>query len=380
MTPARFAFAFLATLAVAMGVGRFAFTPLLPIMQADAGLSLTGGSWLAFANYLGYLVGALSAVWLHAPAHRMVRAGLVATGVLTLAMGLVNAFALWWLLRFLGGVASAWALVFGSAWLLARLAAAGGDRWSGVAFSGVGVGVVGSGAICAALAAASFNSQQIWIALGLASLAAAAIVWPAYEGVRVAAQNPETVAADRTAHWDFRTWVLIVAYGSFGFGYIIPGTFLPVMARDALGAGFASTLYWPLFGVAAAASTVLCSRLGPGRERPAFIGSFFAQAAGVVAPAIAPGAASIVLANLLVGATAMSITMLGMKQARLRARSGNAAPLMGAMTASFGIGQLSGPVFAGYAVEWAGSFTPALWCAALLLAIAGIALAMQRDQ
>lgn len=380
MTPARFAFAFLATLAVAMGVGRFAFTPLLPIMQADAGLSLTGGSWLAFANYLGYLVGALSAVWLHAPAHRMVRAGLVATGVLTLAMGLVNAFVLWWLLRFLGGVASAWALVFGSAWLLARLAATGGERWSGVAFAGVGAGVVASGAICAALAAASFGSGQIWIALGIVSLAVAAIVWPAYSDDQARVPRTEPTARGRAGSWNFGTWILIVAYGSFGFGYIIPGTFLPVMARDALGAGFASALYWPLFGVAAAASTVLCSRLGPRAERPAFIGSFFAQGAGVVAPAIAPGAASIVLANLLVGATAMSLTMLGMKQARLRAGSGNAAPLMGAMTASFGIGQLSGPVFAGYVVEWAGSFTPALWCAALLLAIAGIALAVQRDQ
>jgi hypothetical protein len=45
-------------LAVAMGIGRFAFTPLLPLMQQDAGVSLLQGSWLATANYVGYLVGA----------------------------------------------------------------------------------------------------------------------------------------------------------------------------------------------------------------------------------------------------------------------------------------------------------------------------------
>jgi MFS family permease len=376
MAPARFALATLATLAIAMGVGRFAFTPLLPLMQADAGLSLTGGSWLAFANYLGYLVGALSAVWLRASAQRMVRAGLVATGALTLAMGLVHAFPLWWLLRFLGGVASAWALVFGSAYLLARLAAAGADRWSGVAFAGVGTGVVASGLICAALAALGFASQGIWIALAVVSLAVAVLVWPAFAERSAAAAA--AAPASRRERWDFGTWVLILAYGGFGFGYIIPGTFLPVIARDALGAGFASTLFWPLFGVAAAASTLVCARLGARREHPVFAASFFAQGAGVVAPAIAPGVASIVAANLLVGATAMSITMLGMRQARLRVRSGNAAPLMGAMTASFGLGQLAGPVFAGYVVAWSGSFTPALWCAAGLLWTAGVALAALR--
>src|SRR5258706_11152675 len=55
----KIALAGLAALAVAMGVGRFAFTPLLPMMQQDAGLSVAGGGWLASANYLGYLVGAL---------------------------------------------------------------------------------------------------------------------------------------------------------------------------------------------------------------------------------------------------------------------------------------------------------------------------------
>ena len=49
----------LLALAVAMGIGRFAFTPVLPMMQADLGLSLAQGSWLASANYLGYLLGAL---------------------------------------------------------------------------------------------------------------------------------------------------------------------------------------------------------------------------------------------------------------------------------------------------------------------------------
>src|SRR4051812_39899313 len=83
-SPGRVALSGLVALAVGMGVGRFAFTPLLPLMQADSGLTLTEGSWLAFANYLGYLVGALATIWVSARPSFMVRTGLVATGVLTL--------------------------------------------------------------------------------------------------------------------------------------------------------------------------------------------------------------------------------------------------------------------------------------------------------
>ena len=44
---------------VAMGIGRFAFTPILPLMQRDLAMSNTVAGWLAGLNYLGYLVGAI---------------------------------------------------------------------------------------------------------------------------------------------------------------------------------------------------------------------------------------------------------------------------------------------------------------------------------
>jgi MFS family permease len=150
----------LLALAVAMGVGRFAFTPLLPLMQADAGVTLTEGSWLAFANYLGYLVGALGTVWMRFAPHRMVRVGLVATGLLTLAVGLVQGFAVWWVLRFLGGVASAWVLVFAASLVLERLVAAGAPQLFGLVFGGVGVGIVATGLACLALAGLGVDSPR----------------------------------------------------------------------------------------------------------------------------------------------------------------------------------------------------------------------------
>src|SRR5881628_3848458 len=101
------AFAGLTALAVAVGIGRFAFTPILPLMQQDAGLSVAQGGWLASANYLGYLVGALSAMGLRVRPATATRVGLVLIGLATLGMGLEHRFAAWVALRWLAGVGSA---------------------------------------------------------------------------------------------------------------------------------------------------------------------------------------------------------------------------------------------------------------------------------
>src|SRR5689334_6203841 len=53
------ALAGLVALAVAMGIGRFAFTPLLPMMLNDGVVDLPTASWLASANYFGYMLGAI---------------------------------------------------------------------------------------------------------------------------------------------------------------------------------------------------------------------------------------------------------------------------------------------------------------------------------
>src|SRR5262245_52667929 len=122
----------LAALAVAMGIGRFAFTPLLPLMQADAGVSVAQGGWLAAANYVGYLVGALTAARLPLRPATTIRFGLAAIGILTLAMSGTDRFPLWVALRAGAGVASAWVLISVSGWCLDRLTLLGRPSLAGV--------------------------------------------------------------------------------------------------------------------------------------------------------------------------------------------------------------------------------------------------------
>ena len=133
------------TLAVAMGLGRFAFTPMLPVMLHEGKLDLQAGGLLASLNYLGYFVGALSCAAIRLEAAAMVRGGLVATAVLLLGMGLWDNFTVWGVLRTAAGVMSAWTFVFASGWGLRRLAETHAPTLQGVIYTGPGIGIAVTG-------------------------------------------------------------------------------------------------------------------------------------------------------------------------------------------------------------------------------------------
>jgi MFS family permease len=171
------AWAGLAALAVAIGIGRFAFTPILPMMQDDAGLTVTGAGWLASANYAGYLAGALSAISVRVRSSTAIRVGLLVIGLSTLAMGLEQPFLSWIALRFVAGIASAWVLVFVSAWALDRLTAVGRPGLSGVVYAGVGTGIVIAGGVCAVAMELNAGSGVAWLSLGVASMLITAAIW-----------------------------------------------------------------------------------------------------------------------------------------------------------------------------------------------------------
>lgn len=353
-------------LASAMGVGRFALTPLLPLMQAVSGLSLSQGAWLAGANYAGYLVGALacSAV-VPAPRHAA-RIGLVAVALSILGMALTTHHASWLALRFAAGVASAYVLVGVSAWALPALVACDRAAWSGWVFSGVGVGIAVAGSVGLVAGLGGYPPGQAWLLLGAASALAAALAWRPMRSAGSIASAAEGHAVRLGA----RGWRLVLCYGSFGFGYIIPATFLPAMARDLIADPAVFGWIWPAFGATAAASTVIAAmgfRRTPSRRVWA-IGQFV-MAIGVSTPVLFPSAGALLVAAVCVGGTFMVTTMAGMQEAR-RLAGADAPRWMAAMTAAFALGQLAGPLMVGVAVSSgaSGMVGPSLVAAAVLSA------------
>ncbi len=161
-----------------MGVGRFVYTPILPTMVAELGLTEGQAGLIASANFAGYLAGALMAATpiLTGSRRAWLLGGLVISGITTAAVGLVSAMAAFLALRFAGGAASALVMVYGSALVLERLAAAGRGGLSAVHFAGVGVGIAVSALLVSGLAGFGLGWRWQWLAGGLASLAAVAIV------------------------------------------------------------------------------------------------------------------------------------------------------------------------------------------------------------
>jgi hypothetical protein len=152
--PGTVALAGLLSLAAAMGIGRFAFTPLLPLMLREGNLPVAWAGWLAAANYLGYFLGALSAARLPLGPRALAAAALTLTALATAAMAW-TAPALWLALRFLAGAASAWVFVATSVWGLGALARNGQAGLAGWVYAGVGAGIALTGLYCLPAWAAS---------------------------------------------------------------------------------------------------------------------------------------------------------------------------------------------------------------------------------
>jgi MFS family permease len=364
------AIAGLVALALAMGVGRFAFTPLLPLMMAEGDITLSDGAWLAAANYFGYLVGALAALRITGHPVTFIRVALLATAAVTFGMGVTHDFTAWIALRWAAGVASAFLLVFISAWFLERFSAVERPFVSAAPFSGVGAGIFAVGVFCVALERLSVPAPEMWIALGVLSALLTAVIWPVFVATEVHASRaiarPEDGPMTRATSWKF-----VLCYACFGFGYIVPATFLPAMARSVAGGGWALDLSWPAFGLAACVSTFGAAYASGHRSALAvWKGAQVAMALGVVLPVFSMTAAALTMGALCVGGTFMVITMLGLQTAKQFAGS-DARRLMAAMTAGFATGQLAGPLTVPYLADSGGDFSAVLILASAIL-VAGV--------
>ncbi len=361
-------------LAVAMGIGRFAFTPILPLMIQEGTVHLAQTAWLSSSNYIGYLVGALSL--LKSKRHPLFV--ILGLSLVTLTTWLASLSSFDWLLvlRFLAGVASAWVLVSISAfainWLKSRRVVT-----SGLIYTGVGIGITLTGLICsyfifqsatatiAAQSSLSPLSSRLWQYLGVIALLATLLV--TFLLAKINSQFASTAAASTAAAETSLTKAthtnptasitpaklklanVLTAYGLFGFGYILPATFLPQIAKQWL-SGQSYLLIWPFFGLAAALSVVLSQGLQRRYNNFSLLGvwrvSQIIMAVGTLLPALWQSLAGLMLSALMVGGTFMVVTMAGLQVAASQVTHYPKYNLSALMTASFAFGQLIGPLTA----------------------------------
>ncbi|BBG00893.1 MULTISPECIES: YbfB/YjiJ family MFS transporter [Pseudonocardia] len=334
-----FALQMAAALAGAMGVGRFVYTPILPIMHAQAGLSDELGAVLATSNYAGYLAGALAGVvvpgllW----SRRTLRGGLVVVVASLALMPLTAAPELWIALRTLGGTASAVVFVIAVS-SMARALRGESGYLLGWGVGGVGAGIALSGGVLHVLPDSASWTNAWYLSAALAGVLAA-VAW----SVRVPgpAAAPESSPVPDGCSGRRRVFVvLLVVYSLEGLGYIIAGTFLPAMIASVGTAGAGSGV-WAIVGIAAAVSTVLWTRLGQGVRLPLLlVAALMLQAVGIALPALWPIPVMAVTGAVLFGGTFLAITGMA---ARIGDSTG-VAVAMPLLTTGYSVGQILGPL------------------------------------
>ena len=357
---------------LSMGIGRFVYTPILPIMVEDLGLDAAQAGMIASSNFLGHLVGALIAAtpWLGGSQRLWLIAMMFASAFTTGLMGITDSYTGFLLVRFIGGVVGSMILVFASNLVIERLIRSGRSELTAVHFGGVGLGIAFSALLVAIGGSVGEAWRTAWWISGVVSAVLA---------VLVATQVPPDLTPSRKftttgSHRNNRIAGIAVGYGLFGFGYVITATFLIQLVRSGEFSTQTETIIWVLVGLAGAPSVYcwnrIASRIG---NTMTFSIACVVEAVGVGASVIAGSMVSLVIAAVFLGGTFMGITALGLVEARQRTNLDPRATLA-LMTAAFGVGQITGPTVAGYLRDTTGSFVLPSVLAMIALGIAAVSV------
>ncbi|MBT2632883.1 YbfB/YjiJ family MFS transporter [Bacillus sp. ISL-101] len=363
------------SLIIAMGIGRFAYTPILPLMQKDLSLSNTTAGYIASSNYAGYLLGAILAGAIPFKKYRtnLLRVSLIISILTTALMGLTYSNLLWNVLRFLSGFASAFVLVLASGIVLDKLAAIRKTSWSGLFYGGVGLGIFLSSLMIPSLNHL-FRWEGTWIGLAVVSGILAIFVWIWLDETPnvVKEKNKQDIIV-KVPPTKWLIW-LIIAYGLEGLGYIVTGTFIVSIAEKTSYFHNGATLVWMMVGLAAIPSCLIWSLLA---KKWGYIKSLVLamalQSLGIAMPVFWMSKTSFVISALLFGATFMGITTLATTVGR-EMNPSDSSRTIGILSAIYALGQLIGPTLAGVLSSFTHDFNAAFIGAACVVFFGAILL------
>ena len=358
------------SLILALGVARFAYTPLLPLMQQQAGLGLAEGGWLAAINYAGYLSGALIASLISdlQLKDRLYRLGMgVAVGS-TLLMGLSTEVWVWALARYLAGLSSAASMLLGTGLILHWLIRHNHRSELGIHFTGVGLGIVGC-SVAVMTMTPTLNWQQQWFSFAAlaALLAVPALRWlprPDLSGLTASGQK----LVDRPPGALFMR-LFMASYFCAGVGFVISTTFIVAIVNRLPGMAGQGNLVFLTIGLGAAPACIVwdfvARRIG---SLNALILASGLQILGTLLPVLGFGLPGALLGALLFGGTFIGMVSLVLTMAG-RYFPTRPAKMMGKMTLSYGAAQILAPAITGTLATRLGSYESGLWMAAVALAV-----------
>ena len=360
------------SLLLTAGLARFAYTPLLPIMRDEAGLSYLVGGWLATFNYMGYMTGVLLAASISQlkVKYHLYRIGLIVAILSTAGMGLTGNVVIWAVLRYIAGLTTACGMLIASGLIMNWLIRNKHRPLLGLHFAGLGLGIVVSGIAVGSMVGHVRWDHQ-WIDLGLLGIV---FCIPAWRWMPVPA-DIKTDAGQAVQQLPSQKWMnlLIASYFCAGFGYVTSATFIvTILEKIPLLTGRGSWI-WVAVGLAAAPSTFLWDRIAHRMGQiPALMLAYGLQIVSVALPVITDSVSLNVTSAILYGSTFVGIVSLTLSLIG-RHFPNNPAKAMARLTLSYGVAQIIAPAMAGYIANATGSYHGALVITAIIL-MAGMVL------
>src|SRR5690554_3261504 len=355
-----------------IGVARFSYTPLLPIMQQQTWLSDAQGGWLAALNYAGYMLGALVAASIHSIRLKdtLYRITLLLAVVSTAGMALAESFWLWAVMRLVSGFSSSGAMLLASGLILHWLISHRQRGELGIHFAGVGLGMLVAALAVELMLRFALEWQAQWWGFALFGMVLLVPAW------RWLPRPEKPIAGSASANGQqasppTRTFMrlMLAAYFCAGYGYVVSATFIvAIIEREPLLAG-AGNWTFALVGLAAAPTVMLWDLVA---RRLGYLGALIAamalQVVGIVLPALTSSLAGVLLSAVLYGGTFLGCVSLVLTMAgRLYPQS--PARMMGRLTLAYGTAQIVAPALTGTLAEASGHYTVGLWLAGGFVAL-----------
>lgn len=374
LTKSRVYLAGICSLIVTVGVARFSYSLLLPIMQEGAGLTESGGGWLATTNYMGYMSGVLLAASLHNLNYKynLHRVYLILSVITSASMVMTTDMVTWAVLRFIAGVCASGGMIIASGLVLKWLVQNKHRAELGIHFSGAGLSIIATSLLVELMLTLSASWQQQWLALAVmaAIVAIPAWLWMPHPS---ASEQTGVTAKDNPPDRAFTSMMLLV-YFCAGYGYVVSSTFIVDIVEGVEGLQGQGGFAFLLVGLAATPAALIWDRVARRvGYLKALLVAYILQAIGIILPAINDSLAVVILSALLFGGTFIACVSLVLTMAG-KFYPSNPAKFMGTMTLAYGAAQIIAPVCTGYLAEAFGNYNLGLYLSAGVMVIGALFL------
>ena len=344
----------IAALTIAVGIGRFSYTPILPYMISELKLTTTDAGLIASSNYLGYLLGSLIPIFPQFPKNiRSIFIYSIFISIISLfAMGLTNTFEVFILIRFIHGIFSAFVLILGTSLIVSHVQKKGKIFLGTAHFSGVGLGMALSAIVVSYLGFLNFTWYELWFSIGILAIMLSFQIIK-FTPIQKAEVKYNLKSKNKTS---LGFSLITISYGLYGFGYVAFGTFISTMSRLTPGLEKTEPYVWFVVGVTGIPSVFFWNWFGSkiGND----IGLFLANlilGLGVLFSVLINNEFGIFISCILFGLSFVPITSMCLLEGQKRF-SGSFIVSTAILTFSFSIGQMIGPYLSGLLTDYYGSF------------------------